>query len=153
MNIWNIAGGISMTGGSIQSNNGASDRNSSQLEWNRTRVTTHASADTAMIAGLIRMRPDDRFTGQGSPFKSREFNTFISQWLATHFMTIPFYAPSQGKFERFHQTFKDQVISPLTTLDLADAKRFLGKFIGYCNNTRLPSSIGLMPPKTEWKGD
>ncbi|MFM2297693.1 MAG: hypothetical protein RL117_1400 [Verrucomicrobiota bacterium] len=63
MHIWNIAGGISMTGGTLQSNNGSSDPNGSQLEWNRTNLTTNASADTATIAGRIRMRPDGGFTG------------------------------------------------------------------------------------------
>jgi autotransporter-associated beta strand protein len=63
MHIWNIPGGISMTGGLLQSNNGASDPNGTQLEWNRTSVTTHASADTATIAGRIRMRPDGGYTG------------------------------------------------------------------------------------------
>jgi autotransporter-associated beta strand protein len=58
IHIWNIPGGISMTGGTLQSNNGTNDPNGSQLEWNRTSLTTHASADTATIAGRIRMRPD-----------------------------------------------------------------------------------------------
>jgi autotransporter-associated beta strand protein len=56
--VWNIPGGITMTGGTLQSNNGTSDPSGPQLEWNRTSVTTLASADTATIGGRIRMRPD-----------------------------------------------------------------------------------------------
>jgi len=61
--IWNITGGITMTGGTLQSNDGVSDPNGPQLEWNRTSVTTLASVDSAVIGGRIRMRPDNGYTG------------------------------------------------------------------------------------------
>jgi autotransporter-associated beta strand protein len=63
IHVWNISGGIAMTGGTLQSNNGTSDPNGSQLEWNRTSVTTHASAGSATIAGRIRIRSDNGYTG------------------------------------------------------------------------------------------
>ena len=63
MHVWNIAGGINMTGGTLQSNNGTSDSGGSQLEWNRTAVNTNASADTATIGGRIRIRGDNGYTG------------------------------------------------------------------------------------------
>ena len=61
--IWNIPGGITMTGGLLQSNNGTSNPTGPQLEWNRTSLTTLASAETATIAGRIRMRNDSSFSG------------------------------------------------------------------------------------------
>ena len=61
--VWNISGGIAMTGGTLQSNNGTSDPNGPQLEWNRTNVATLASADTATIAGRIRIRGDAGYPG------------------------------------------------------------------------------------------
>lgn len=56
--IWNIPAGITMTGGTLHSNNGTSDPNGPQLEWNRSSVTTLASAGTATIGGRIRIRGD-----------------------------------------------------------------------------------------------
>ncbi len=61
--IWGISGGINMTGGTLQSNNGLSDPNGGQLEWNQTSVTTNASADTATIGGRIRIRSDGGYSG------------------------------------------------------------------------------------------
>ena len=61
--IWNIPGGITMTGGTLQSNNGTSDPTGPQLEWNRTAVTTLASSNTATIAGRIRIRGDSGYAG------------------------------------------------------------------------------------------
>jgi fibronectin-binding autotransporter adhesin len=60
--IWNITGGITMTGGTLQSNNGVFTTTGSQLEWNRTSVTSLASSDTATIAGRIRIRGDNAYT-------------------------------------------------------------------------------------------
>jgi len=63
MHIWNISGGVNMTGGTLQSNGGVSDANGPQLEWINSTVTTNASADTATIGGRIRMRADGGATG------------------------------------------------------------------------------------------
>ena len=65
--IWGIAGGITMTGGILQSNNGVNLAGNTgdglQLEWNKTNVTTLASSQTATIAGRIRIRNDGGETG------------------------------------------------------------------------------------------
>lgn len=63
MHVWNITGGITMTGGTLQSNGGVSDPEGSQLEWNYTSVATNASASTATIGGRIRMRADSGYRG------------------------------------------------------------------------------------------
>lgn len=63
IHVWNLGGGINMTGGTLQSNNGTSDPNGPQLEWNYSSVTTHASADTATIGGRIRVRADGGYGG------------------------------------------------------------------------------------------
>ena len=63
MHVWNITGGITMTGGTLQSNGGVSDPEGSQLEWNYASVATNASANTATIGGRIRMRPDSAYRG------------------------------------------------------------------------------------------
>ena len=63
MHVWDFAGGLNMTGGTLQSNNGVSDAAGPQLEWNKVDVTTHASAATATIGGRIRIRGDGGYTG------------------------------------------------------------------------------------------
>ncbi|MFO1491373.1 MAG: autotransporter-associated beta strand repeat-containing protein [Kiritimatiellia bacterium] len=63
MHVWDFAGGLNMTGGTLQSNHGVSDAGGPQLEWNKVDVTTHASADTATIGGRIRLRADGGYTG------------------------------------------------------------------------------------------
>jgi len=60
--VWNIPGGITMTGGTLQSNDGTSDPDGPQLEWNRTSVSTLASSSTATIGGRIRIRGDAGYT-------------------------------------------------------------------------------------------
>ncbi|MCU0796555.1 MAG: autotransporter-associated beta strand repeat-containing protein [Akkermansiaceae bacterium] len=61
--IWGISGGVNMTGGTLQSNNGVSDPNGAQLEWNNTNLNTNASGDTATVGGRIRMRADGGYGG------------------------------------------------------------------------------------------
>lgn len=63
MHVWNISGGINMTGGTLQNNNGVSAASGPQMEWNAANVTTNASADTATIGGRIRMRADGGYPG------------------------------------------------------------------------------------------
>lgn len=63
LHIWNLSGGVNMTGGTLSSNNGSSDPNGAQLEWINSTVTTNASATASTIAGRIRMRSDGGATG------------------------------------------------------------------------------------------
>ncbi|MGI8601762.1 MAG: integrase core domain-containing protein [Verrucomicrobiales bacterium] len=89
---------------------------------------------------------------QGSQFKSREFKAFITLWQASHVMTSPYYPQSNGKLERFHKTLKEQAIHPKTPLTLEDAKRIVGEFINYYNDTRLHSAIGYLAPHDRLAG-
>lgn len=58
MHVWDLAGGVEMTGGTLQSNNGIDSGGDNRLEWRNAHVTTFASADTAKIAGRINLRAD-----------------------------------------------------------------------------------------------
>jgi autotransporter-associated beta strand protein len=63
MHIWDFAGGVTMTGGTLASNGGVSDPSGGFLEWHGTSVTTQASAATATIGGRIRIRSDGGYSG------------------------------------------------------------------------------------------
>jgi len=56
--IWNITGGISMTGGELQTNGGTSTADGHAFQWNRTALTTNAAANSAVISGRINLRAD-----------------------------------------------------------------------------------------------
>jgi autotransporter-associated beta strand protein len=58
MHVWDLAGGVEMTGGTLQSNNGIDSGGDNRLEWRNAHVTTFASADAAKIAGRINLRAD-----------------------------------------------------------------------------------------------
>ena len=51
--VWGISGGVNMTGGSLQSGG---------FQWNFTDLITHASADTATVAGPLNLRGDGGYT-------------------------------------------------------------------------------------------
>ena len=64
IHIWNIAGGVTLNGGALRSNDGVSNPNGPQLEWNRVDVHVGAAAtNTAEIGGRIRIREDGGYAG------------------------------------------------------------------------------------------
>lgn len=64
----------------------------------------------------------------------------------SHVRTSPYYLQSNGKFERFHKTIKGECIRVKTPLSLEEAKRHVGEYVGYYNETRLHSAIGYIAP-------
>ena len=58
IHVWNLGSNLTLTGGTLQSNNGSSDASGPQLEWTGTNITTLASANPSVIAGRVRFRPD-----------------------------------------------------------------------------------------------
>lgn len=58
MHIWQMPGGVTMTGGRLASNGGRSDPNGKPLEWGNTEVNVCAGPDTATIAGRVNLRKD-----------------------------------------------------------------------------------------------
>lgn len=63
IHVWNISGGMTLDGGTLQSYNGVSDPGGSQLEWYRTTVKTLANEAASVIAGRIRIRGDNGYAG------------------------------------------------------------------------------------------
>jgi autotransporter-associated beta strand protein len=55
--LWStLTGGVTMTGGTLQSNNGVSTLTGSRIEWGLPSLTTNASANTATIGGRLGLR-------------------------------------------------------------------------------------------------
>lgn len=82
----------------------------------------------------------------GPQFIAKEFRTFIKLCGMTHVLTSPFYPQSNGKLERFHQSYKKECVRPKTLLSLDDAKRETEKYVNYYNNERLHGAIGYVTP-------
>ena len=54
--------------------------------------------------------------------------------------------------ERFHFTYKDGAVRPLSPLSIEGARRITEKYIEYYNNERLHSAIGFIAPKDKLEG-
>jgi autotransporter-associated beta strand protein len=57
--IWNITGGVNLTGGQMRMNNGVSSTTTGNYwEWGNTAVNSFASADSSEISGRVNIRTD-----------------------------------------------------------------------------------------------
>ncbi|NCZ97488.1 hypothetical protein EBZ02_10165, partial [bacterium] len=57
--IWNMTGGVNLTGGQLRANNGVSSTTATSFwEWGNSTVTTFASANSSEISGRINVRAD-----------------------------------------------------------------------------------------------
>jgi putative transposase len=72
--------------------------------------------------------------------------------LSTSRGTIHYYPQSNGKLERYHRTMKHECIRPRSPVSLDDAKRIVGDFVGYYNNSRLHSALGSITPLDKLSG-
>lgn len=88
----------------------------------------------------------------GPQFIARDFKEFIRLSGMTHVRTSPFYPQSNGKLERFHQSYKVECVRPKTPLSLEDARRETEKYINEYNEVRLHSSIGYIAPRDKLEG-
>ena len=88
----------------------------------------------------------------GPQFVSRDFREFIRICGMTHVKTSPYYPQSNGKYERYNQTMKCEVIRPKTPLSLEEARRLISEFVEHYNTVRLHSAIGYVTPKDKLEG-
>jgi transposase InsO family protein len=70
----------------------------------------------------------------------------------THVRASPYYPQSNGKVESWHKTAKRECIRPLTSLNLADARRIVAGFVHEYNTLRLHSGIGYVTPQARLEG-
>lgn len=88
----------------------------------------------------------------GPQFAANDFKEFIRLSGMTHVRTSPYYPQSNGKIERFNRTLKAECIRPGSPLSLHDARRIVGGYVDYYNNTRLNSAIGFVAPRDRLEG-
>src|SRR5262249_29195685 len=70
----------------------------------------------------------------------------------THVRTSPFYPPSNGKIERWHQSLKGECLRPGVPLSSEDACRLVGRYVNHYNRVRLHSAIGYVAPLAKLEG-
>ncbi len=88
----------------------------------------------------------------GPQFIARDFKEFIRLCGMTHVRTSPFYPQSNGKIERWHQSLKAECVRPGVPLSIHDARRLVGRYVGYYNRVRLHSAIGYVTPLDKLEG-
>ena len=88
----------------------------------------------------------------GPQFVACEFKEFIRLAGMTHVRTSPYYPQSNGKVERFHQSYKVECVRPRTPVDLNDARGVTGGYIDHYNDTRLHGAIGYIAPRDRLEG-
>jgi putative transposase len=112
--------------------------------------------DIEMIIERAREKfPDARpriISDNGPQFIARDFKEYIRLCGMTHVRTSPFYPQSNGKSERFHQSFKRECVRPQTPVSVEDARRITAPYIDRYNNVRLHSAIGYIAPRDKLEG-
>ncbi len=88
----------------------------------------------------------------GPQFIAKDFKEFIKLCSMTHVRTSPFYPQSNGKYERWNRTLKNECIRPKTPLSIEDAKRVMKEFVQYYNTKRLHSAVGFIAPLDKLEG-
>jgi len=92
-------------------------------------------------------------TDNGPQFIAKDFKEYIRISGMTQVRTSPYYPQSNGKIERWHKSLKTESIRQRVPLDLADARRIIGEYIGEYNERRLHSAIGYVSPATKLAGN
>jgi transposase InsO family protein len=120
----------------------------SVLHWEIREQMKERDVQTVLLRAR-EMHPEARprvISDNGPQFVAREFKQFIRISGMTHVRTSPYYPQSNGKQERWHKSLKAECIRPMCPLDLEDARRMVGEYVGHYNTRRLHSAIGYVTP-------
>ena len=88
----------------------------------------------------------------GPQFIAKDFKEFIRVSGMTHVRTSPFYPQSNGKLERWNQSFKVEGWRPGWASDEAEARRLVERYVRHYNEVRLHSAIGYVTPQDKLEG-
>lgn len=124
------------------------------VHWEIRESMTEADVET-ILQRAHELFPEARpriISDNGPQFVARDFKAFIRLCGMTHVRTSPFYPQSNGKIESWHKTLKRECIRPETPLDLADARRIVGRYVSEYTDVRLHSGIGYVTPRDRLEG-
>ena len=88
----------------------------------------------------------------GPQFIAKDFKEFIRLAEMTHVRTAPYYPQSNGKQERWYQSFKAEGWRPRVPATYADGLEVAAHYVEYYNTVRLHSAIGYVTPLTRIEG-
>jgi len=88
----------------------------------------------------------------GPQFVAKDFREFIRLSGLTHVRTSPFYPQSNGKLERWHQSFKVEGWRPGQAEDEEAARDLIARYVRRYNEARLHSAIGYVAPQDKLEG-
>jgi len=88
----------------------------------------------------------------GPQFIAKDFKEFIRMTGMTHVRTSPYYPQSNGKLERWHQSFKTEGWRPGLAQNEAQGKALTEKYVRHYNEVRLHSAIAYVAPKDKLEG-
>jgi len=124
------------------------------VHWEIRESMTEADVETILQRAHERF-PEARpriISDNGPQFVARDFKAFIRLCGMTHVRTSPFYPQSNGKIESWHKTIKRECIRPETPLNVADARRIVGRYVKEYTDVRLHSGIGYITPRDRLLG-
>jgi transposase InsO family protein len=124
------------------------------VHWELAPSMTESGVELVLQRGRERY-PQARpriISDNGPQFMARDFKEFIRQAGMTHVRTSPYYPQSNGKLERWHQSFKVEGWRPGLAQDLESAKALTEKYVRHYNEVRLHSAIGYLTPKDKLEG-
>lgn len=88
----------------------------------------------------------------GPQFIAKDFKEFIRLSEMTHVRTAPYYPQSNGKKERWYQSFKTEAWRPGVPASYADGFAVAARYVDYYNTVRLHSAIGYVTPLLRLEG-
>ena len=91
-------------------------------------------------------------TDNGKQFVGKEFKEFIAMHGYTHVTTSVYYPQSNGKIERWHESFKSECVRRKCMTDLDHARLEIAAYIDFYNERRLHSAIGYVTPRARLEG-
>ena len=112
------------------------------------RGRAHRAAREGEVSGHARARDPDN----GPQFIAKDFKEFIALAELTHVRTAPYYPQSNGKQERWYQSFKAEASRPGVPVTYEDGLPVAGAYVDYYNTVRLHSAIGYVTPLTRLEG-
>ena len=102
--------------------------------------------DQVPVADRTRLLSDN-----GSRYLSRAFRDYLGMVGIRHILAAPFHPQTNGKLERYHQTFKRDV-NQLPYEMPSDLEAAIVAFVSYYNYRRYHKSLGNVTPSDVRKG-